>query len=777
MATDAEDPLTRASRRQFTWMELAWVLFPAAAWMVAILWLGGDIGRSADDYSVNMRDPETGAVPSPFNPWARYPFFWRPLHNAMCFGLGTIFAENWRVLMVFCAVMHGLACIGVYALLRAGTRLRGPAAIGALALLVHPMNFEVAFWFCSTSAAIATAMWCGLALWCTKLVCRKRFPRGIELAGVAALGLVIPCFYEQPASGVLALPFILLGAWLAAENGPRLAAAFVRAMVLCGIVGTMNVVYIVLLRLTAPASFRGGSGSFVGPERVAERISQVARSVHWQLYGNRLRQTTLGAWETGLEALATPVGIAAIGGMAVLACIWAWAWWSGAPGGEGADSTRGVSRRLGAAARASWIGGGAILFLGAFIPIALMDRQNVEPRTLYFPLVGLCVILAQLLDVLLGLLPRAGRGVMVSRSVRAAVGLVTGGGVILAAICCVGIQTWAHRREDRDATIARQLVELLPNPPVNAAYLPMRLDSGPTSTGYLLFDRLRPAAFSTTWSATALMQESTRRSDISSASINPWVPLPYHRFSAEGVWSRVRLNTFVSAHRGEGEFVPWDRAVPFTIDDDGRVRLVRQIEITRSDDRVETFVMPVVRAAAREGHARGRATTIALMDAGDPPARPVTGWRWIDARTGQAGETIGMLALDSRGTKREGVWLHPTYQDASRAAMQAEIEASPEARMLRLRITTPPEDFARFAGSMPVRVMVDVVSTGDEAVAAALVELTRELAEAEPKWVPLDITIPASDTPLVMRVRIAGGAKGPFAPVWIMPGIWIDAAP
>lgn len=777
--------MAQPGRTHWSWVGAAWMLLPVAAWIVGTLWLGGEIGRITDDYSVNLRDPATGEIPSPFNPWARYPFFWRPLHVAMCFGLGSIFAEHWQVLGVLCAVLHGAACIAVYALLRAGTRSRGPAAVGALALLLHPMNFEVVFWFCSISAAIATALWCGLALWCVRLVRRERPARALELLGIALLALTIPCFYEQPASGVLALPLILLGAWLGSPSGPRVGVAAGRAILLCGITGVMNIVYIVLLRLTAPAEFRGGAGSFVSADRLADRAAEVSRSIQWQLFGTRLRHTASGAWEVGRETLATPAGIAAIGGLALLAIIWAWAWAveGEEPSGGGARGGD-VSRGQGAAARLCWIGAGAVLFIGAFVPIALMARQNVEPRTLYFPLVGLCIILAQIVDVPLGWLRFGGVPGAIGRGVRALVGLAAGGAAIAGVVCMVGVQMWCTLRSERDDGIARRLAELVPDPPAGAVYAPLSLDAGVTRTGYPVFDRLRVPAFGTTWSATALMQQTMRRGDVVAASKSAWAKFPFDRFTGEGFWYEARLDGRATDRPGIGEFIAWDRVIPFTVDDDGRVRVVRQVEIVRSDDRVETFTAPVVRAAIRAGTARGQATVISLTDRADPPLMFVAGWRWTRPGSGEAGDTIGMLPLESRGMKREGIWLHPTYQSASRAAMRAELEASPTGRRLRFRVTTPPEDYARFAGAMPVLVRFEVFAGGSAGeqiaapLAAASVELTQAMADEETRWVPVEVDVPASDGGLELRVRVEGSkARGAVhAPVWVTPGMWVDAA-
>ncbi len=770
--------MTPARRTRWSWTALAWALLPVAAWFVATLWFGGEVGRGTDDYSVSLRDPATGELPSPFNPWVRYPFFWRPLHVAMCFGLGTVFSEHWRVLMVFCAVMHGAACLGVYALLRAGTRSRGPAAVGALALLVHPMNFEVAFWFCSISAAIATMLWCGLMLWCVRLVKRASRPRLLELLGVGALALAIPCFYEQPATGVLAMPLVLLAAWLASTGGPTLVPAAIRAIVLCFIAGCMNIVYIVLLRLTAPETFRGGSGSFVSGDRLGARIGDVARSARWQLEGPRIRQVTTGAWQAGLDALATPVGIAVLAMLALLVIAWAWAWW-----GEESPAQDGPARparpRL-VLSRVCWLAAGSVLFCGAFVPIALMARQNVEARTLYFPLVGLCLIVAHAVDALLGCVPASGRLHTVRRAASALLALAAGAGVLAGVVVCVGIQAWCHGRAKRDEHIAAQLAELVPNPPPNTVYVPLKLDAGPTSSGLPMFDRLRPAAFATTWSATALMQQATRRRDVLAASINPYATYPYDLFNAEGLRFAVKLDGRAVSPGGK-EVIAWSRAVPFVVEDDGRVRLVRQLNVERPDERVETFTPPIVRAAVRSGAARGHAATFSVRDAADPPPAFVEGWSWCDPPAHTPREAVQMKPLTSRGTKREGVWLHPTYQNASVAAMCTAVPPADHERRLVFRLTTPPEDYIRFAGAGPVTLHVEVFAGGETQapIASTQIEFTRELAERETRWAPLELAVPASSEPLTLIVRVQGSKTrgATHAPLWITPGLWVQREP
>jgi hypothetical protein len=481
-----------------------------------------------------------------------------------------------------------------------------------------------------------------------------------------------------------------------------------------------------------------------------------------------------GSWQVGLDAMQTPVGIAAVCGLGLLVLIWAWAWWHDAPVADEIDEIRPRGKPA-AASRACWVFAGALLFLGAFIPIAMIARQNVEPRTLYFPLVGMVIVLAQALDAALAAVPSAGSFAKVARSLRATVAVVVGMAAIAACICCVGIQQWYSLRAHRDEQISRRLAELVPDPPANAVYIPFALDAGPTSTSLVLFDRLRPGAFNTTWSATALMQESTRRRDILAAAINPWAKFPLDRFSAEGFWTSMQLDGRASDSGQKGEFVSWDRVIPFAVDDSGRVRLVRQIDITRPDERVDTFHPPLVRAAIRAGTARGHATALTLTDSADLPPKPLAGWRLLKAA--EADEPLAFPLRTSRGTQRPATWLHPTFDSGTRAAMLVPVDAAGGPRTIRFHVTTPPEEYARFPKGEPVTLHIELMPEGDATspLVAQSVELTRERADAEPRWIAIDFQVPALAEAAAIRVRATSKRGAESAPVWVTAGMWLNA--
>src|ERR1051326_5480592 len=149
-------PETTPERTRWTEVARAWVrrgapafLLPVLLWAAGTLYLGGNLGKNTDDYAINLRDPVSGEIPAHFNPWQNFPYFWRPLHNLMCFGVGTLWPDQDRTIHAAIAVIHGLASLGLWVFLRRLTRTRIAPAAAALVFLTLPFNAEVALWFCT----------------------------------------------------------------------------------------------------------------------------------------------------------------------------------------------------------------------------------------------------------------------------------------------------------------------------------------------------------------------------------------------------------------------------------------------------------------------------------------------------------------------------------------------------------------------------------------------------------------------------------------------------
>ncbi|MFN7021369.1 MAG: hypothetical protein ACK4WH_08600, partial [Phycisphaerales bacterium] len=145
---------------------LALPAFAVAVWLFATLGLGGQLGRSTDDYSFSLINPVTGQPPpiGRFDPWVDKPYFWRPVHQVYLFAARTYLDGFDRGLHIFVAVMHGLASFLLYRFLREATGAKGTSLAVAMIFMVLPIHHEVALWLCTTSTAIGSALWLWLAI-------------------------------------------------------------------------------------------------------------------------------------------------------------------------------------------------------------------------------------------------------------------------------------------------------------------------------------------------------------------------------------------------------------------------------------------------------------------------------------------------------------------------------------------------------------------------------------------------------------------------------------
>lgn len=738
----------------------AWAGFPAALVLVALLWLGGTTGRVTDDYQLNMRDPATGALPWPFNPWHRYPFFWRPLHSAMCFTVGTLLAEHWRIVMVLCAALYGAMGVGVFALLRRATARRGPAAAGALLLILHPMNYEVPFWLSAAAVSIGIGLWCLASLWAVRLALRVSPPHALELLGFALLAFTVPCFYEQPAVGFAALPLIIAAAWLAERSrGGRLTplrAAAVRAGVLTGIGVSAAFIYTALLRATAPPTFRGGSGSLAAADRLVARMGQVAESAHWHLIGSRWRQTAAGAWDLGTAALHLPAGLAALAALAALGILWAWAWRT-EPGKPPEPEQHSACSSPRWPARAAWIVAGCVLLVGGFAPVVLIDRQNVEPRTLLFPLLGAALALSVALDWALAALRDRPSGA----TARLAAGLISAATAIAGAVCFVGLQSWHVSRASMDESAAAQLAELARGAPAETVLIPVRIAERATSTGRPHFDRLRLSAFSTPWSATGLMRQAMGRADIHCIAHHPWTGSPLTQIDERGLMCAYELDSRAD-NPGAGAWIPWERAVPFEIDDAGRVSLVREMVVEHADDSVHVIAPEAGQRAASAGTATA-CTVVRLR--GDPPP-PLAGWTWLADSTPVEFRPVTLL-----GVRREAVRLLPGSAQPGRAAMCVDLPPNSAPRRLNLRACLATADASAAPSGPPAMLRISLFD-GDRLDAERSITIERGWPHAAEVWQDVSLDVPASDAPRRLVIDAATASAGWRPAVWVTPGRW-----
>ncbi len=556
---------------------LPW-LFPLALWALATLALGGDLGRYFDDYATTMRDPVTGGV-NLGAPFEHFPFFWRPLHWLYVFHSLTWFHDCLWIPHVLTALSHGLASILLYTLLRRLLRSPHAAAAAALLFAVYPMNYEVTIWIASTTNSMATSIWFLLAhLYISYL--RGRAGLWAPLA-MAPLAFAIPCLNEQASAGILALP--VLGLFL-----PHRATPLPRRVLLAAwpaaAASLMVLLYIVLLRATAPPGWRGAAGSYLSPGDLLPRLQWVAHELGVVHYQWRLMASLRHGWPAGLEALPVLSWISWTAILAVAFVPWLSRWRRTplrAPVDDDADTdTADDDPPNFPPSPLAVLLFGLALFVAAWLPLVVVIGQIAESRMGYFPAVGAAIALAALIDLAAAGAVRARLEPLFKPALALAVALAAWFG----AVCLVGHHRAFQDQARADLAQSARLRELVPEPPPGAVFVPLSVAAPQTGAPA----RLRPAVVGWLWvrhGATPLIKETYRRADLRATIFNPWFPLPIKDADAEG---------FTYTAEGQAEWIRWEDAIPFIIDADEQVHLVGTIQL----EQVGIVVRPPIVARA-----------------------------------------------------------------------------------------------------------------------------------------------------------------------------------
>lgn len=749
-------------------------LLPILLWALATLFLGGALGKNTDDYTWDLRDPATGAVPAPFNPFAHTPYFWRPLHIAMIHTVGTYFPDADRGVHLFVALAHGAACVMLWLVLRRITRTPLAPAAAALVFMLLPWHAEVALWFSTACTSLGCIlMLAGVLIALRGAADAERTHLG-RLAGVAALTFAAACFYEQAAALATLIPFLVLA--LTPRTMP-LALRLRRALAPTLAAGLACALYAGLLVATAPADARGGAGSFVHAGRLAPRLAELTHGVRWTLLGDRARDLLAGSLETGWTTLATPAG--AVWAGFVLASGLLWLVWAARRGGGAPDALPpGGHPPAGGQSGAGWRAlAGLATFLAAWLPIYVMDRQVVELRTCYVPLMGLAVALGAFVDAVIasesrGVTPR-------SASLPCTlVGVLTLALALTGAVSLVGWQRYFQRRSELDRGVIAQLRALFPSPPASAVLVPLRTADAGAATGRPLFDRARLGIFESVWSAPAGARLALRRADAYATAANPWAPAALDRPDEHGVrWTGPLMTPApdLAVDPEGGVQIPWDRAIPFTTDADGTVRPVRRLIVEQPDHRDLEIRPPLVHAAV-EGR-RVPTTTVNFAGPAPGPELIETG-EWTFAAPagsptdGSPGAPADFQTAWAWDLPHDAVWLTPA---GPRASMRTQLPPLNRPERALLRVTIAEFDLDKL-GDAPKAPGVEVrVRMGSDTVLGAVRLDPAQMRRAR-RWLPLIVELPPrpreEGAPLIITVTAVDahgaptGAAVPY-PVWV----------
>ncbi len=763
----------------------AW-LFPILAILTATLFLGGNLGKNTDDYAINLRDPVTNAIPSPFNPLELYPFFWRPLHNTLCFTVGTLFPDANRSVHIAVAFFHALSCLGLFLLLREMTRTRLAPALAALLFAIYPLHGEVAFWFCTTSTAIGTAIFFAAALVAVRYARSERSSLRLLLL-VFALFFLITCFYEQSAAPAAALPFIILGLSRRSLGWPtRLTRAVAATMA----AGLACIAYVVLLISTAPDYARGSTGSFIKANQFASRFHEFFPSFFFVMFGDRANQLVRGSLILGWKTLHSPLGLVAASTLLAGAILWlVWATRRGGLRSELIPSPH-TPPHFG------WLFiAGIATFFAAWLPIFVIDHQIVELRNTYVPLIGMAMILAAILDALLSLRPAIISHYPVA--IRFSTALVGIGATALGIASLIGYQSFLQARWKLDQVQIAQLKQLVPNPPPGTIFVPMRESAIASHTGHFLFDRTRIGVFETEWSAHFVVAFAYRRNDISATYYNFWLPPPRIPLDGPGP-DGIRWNHPYAKHIArlfpkdpEGKpRIPWDNIIPFVTDQraqSGHIKLVRRIDAESTDHRDIVIAPPLVQSAISAATASGiECPTVTyrfpMPTASPPDLIPIDFWEYSQ------GKPAEFLTVHPWNIEHKATWL--AIDGGPRASMSVQMPPldRPENLLLRATIADYDLDPARNPVVYTQELVVTMASRPTDIL--AVLRLDPVAIRAEKRWLPLIVTIPVRPPPagdrIVISLRVTNdpptrtdpkdtspiptGAKVSTLPVWVTHG-------
>lgn len=575
-----------------------WVLLllPVALWLVATLFLRGDLGKWNDDYFfLGQFDVAAGEVRTYV--LDRRLHFWRPVYRYVATPLITAMFEHDRALHVISATVHALVCLALFGLLRR-MGLSWPAAgLGAMFLLVYPAGYEVPLWNTCNFTGVTTAVMLWLTLvYLNWLDGRARLgPAGVVVM-MTALGFLAAAINEQPAAAAPALAVLGAGAVWAGRvgvGGRGWRRGLVRAAIPAMGAGAGIATYLAVQLWMHPMPEGHGIGSKIPLADLPQRFKDLYGSV---LSDTLLRGVKQDALTHGARALALEPALAGLAAVLVLAGAAVWV----RRAARAAPIERTNSERRWLMVLMAF---GIAWYLACWLPIARIAYPT-SPRLFYAPSAGLAMALAAGLELAV-----FSRRRMAWRGVAAAGAVVA---CVVLAVMMVGIQRGYQTRWHADEQQARELVRLVPRPPKRAIFVPVRVIDRPlvgAAGEPNSFTRRFQAPLRSDWAGGWWLQRAYRRDDVfAMQAVGPWEHVPVTAGPATDAIKDERgtvrlLNPVMPPHpRRRVKPLNWDRIVPFEIDAAGRVRVFTKVVVLHPDGtRREVTPRPVKGVAERQG--------------------------------------------------------------------------------------------------------------------------------------------------------------------------------
>lgn len=530
-----------ASRGTFHAREWLATILPISLWFVSTLFLRGQIGKWNDDYLYTQRSPDTGAIESLV--LIREVHFLRPLYRLIEPLLQTLLWQHVAVHHMMTAAVHGFATVMVWKLLLALGIARQPAAIGAIVFLLHPAGYEVALWNSAMPTAMATVIVVALLILATRPGERPRrwyllaFPFGAFAA--ASLN-------EQPAAALAAIPFVYLATMRKGESRLRALAKSAPPTILAGAAGAIYVLMHWRLTPRIPPGQNGSSISLTQfPERAIELGGEVAQYLS-------LGEFAPGAMAVGWEVARSQLLWSSVLLLALCVGGWIWIRSHSVKGHEIVQPDR--------CGQPGWIILlGTVVFLVCWFPIVRIHYW-MSPRLCYPPMIGLAIVVAGLAQAGM-LFVRDTRWAYPSRIATGVCVLLLSGPTLL---IWIGTQAAYQSRARQDEKELDAIHQLMPDPWPGSVFVPVSIRLPADRSHSWRYDTLFRGAFMSTWSARWSIRQRYGRADLSSG----WC-----EWEGSGILSGDDEQAMVLSIGP----VPWNKIIPFVIDERGEVVLVGQV--------------------------------------------------------------------------------------------------------------------------------------------------------------------------------------------------------
>lgn len=602
------------------------VLLCVCLWFVATFFLLGDWGWFNDDWLHVQRRPSTGAIESLVLARPTHPQF-RPLYRVVAPALTTLLYEHAWVMHAIGALAHGLAGVCVWRLARMLGAGKRSALVAASGFVCAPVAFEAVLWASALSTVLSTIGTLITLTWIARVAVRTDRPLRdgwrvlLACVGTGVLAFMSASLNEGPTGMLLAGPVMVLLVPATEDQRRRRVRVLIHA---AGALVGLGVYVLLHVRCVHASVEDWGQGE--GPAGIATttfgRLGELLAQVPGLVGINDVvsGMLSLGAEALGTHSVRAAVLIGCGGALAVGTGVW---WKSTRPRSERLAERETMER-----AGRGLVLVGAVMSAGPMLAVASVHAL-LTPRLLYAPMVGVMLALAR------GLMC-AGRWGCFHRAWVQQLGL--GAWLVssvLGATALVGAQQAYQLRDRADADVLAQLVRLVPTPPADTVFVPVRIDHRPVKTGSPRFDEQFRSSFIWRYSAGYRLAMAYQRDDVGAAlgTEHGWIlmfnmpedptgrvllraPVPR---PVEHAWLMNARTPKNWTWRGRGCVLSWERVFAFEVDAQGVVRPYTHIMAARRMQSVDEmpyveFVPPLAQGPVARGEWKQR-----VLGLNEPP--------------------------------------------------------------------------------------------------------------------------------------------------------------